>query len=224
MGKRVSKIYAKSIQGGRDYNEDSFGFDLERGIMFVADGLGGHAAGEIASTMLKDFLLKNYNGNPSKIPELLKRANAAIFNEAQLDSEKAGMGTTVVISAIHNGKIYVFWSGDSMAYLIRGDKIKALVTPHSAGEHQITSAIGVFAEIPEIGKAAHELEKGDIVILCSDGLSDWLSENQIKDIAIENIKDSEFVCEALVQRADEIGAARTHSQHDNITVIVYRHE
>lgn len=225
----------------REINEDSFsiwGFDAENdGFAIIADGMGGHNAGEVASSIaideIRSHLEHSYqNGEsvPSAITSAVNAANRKIFEMSIKNISQHGMGTTAIITAVKDGCAYAANVGDSRIYLMHGGKLKQVTVDHSVVEelvssksitreeaathpsrHIITRAIGtdpkVKTDIFEI-----EYEKGDIVLMCSDGLSDMLSPPQIEEALSRAEKISDIVEELISEACDSGG-------RDNITII-----
>lgn len=233
-------------KGGRDNNEDALlTVTLEhknRYYLFaVADGMGGHAAGEVASkiaiTELKESVMEGFASkqtlNLESMKQLLSmgfsKANEKISNEAKTELEKRGMGTTLVVALLDNeGKGIVANVGDSRAYLAE-DKIiritkdhsfvqelvdRGIITQKEAAVHPrkniVTRIIGMEGVAPDF----FEIELGkNTMLLCSDGLTDSLSDEEIKDIIIYS--KIENICKNLVETAKS-------KSRDNITVIAVK--
>ena len=192
----------------RTNNEDSILIDQEKGIFLLADGMGGHNAGEVASKIAVDTVhdsLKDIIGNTEDNEKILHTLDAAIIKAHEAIKEKAdsdtqlrGMGTTLVVLVIKNEKAYVCHAGDSRAYLLR-DNLERLTKDHTVGDlcvekgymtreqvppqqwHSLTQAVGVGDE-PVPDKKTVELKHGDILLLCSDGLTDMLTDEEIEAI------------------------------------------
>jgi len=232
----------------RDHNEDAYivlhnetNLGNVDAVLAVADGMGGHAAGEIASSItITDIKSKFNTGEHQTLDareflEFLRRtletANKNVF-EAGQDNNRRGMGTTCTLAALRAGKLYYAHVGDSRAYLIRQGKIRQITTDHSwvqesvdAGiltaqearthpnRNVITRAVGLDSNV-KVDLGSHELKNDDLIVLCSDGLNSMIS-----DAAIENMAHScsnNDLCQALVNAAKEAGG------DDNITVITAR--
>ncbi len=237
----------------RDHNEDSYLFDESLGIYIVCDGMGGHAAGEIASQMACEAIMKHFKSHHSAIVEFKKssasegfseqklkiysliddsiaEANKVIFERAQKEPEKKGMGTTLVLAIATEHGVFVAHVGDSRAYLIRKGQLKQLTEDHSlvnemiaagmvskeeAHNHPqgnvITKALGIQSAV--VGDCRFfETMEGDAIFLCSDGLHDYFSQNQALDIYHHNsIKN---LAKSYIDFANKSGGK------DNITCIV----
>ncbi len=204
----------------------------------VCDGMGGAIGGEIASgkaveyisNSLKNGLKPNMKNSSVRylIEAAITTANALIFDESQKDDMLKGMGTTVVIAVINNNTLHIAHAGDSRAYLLRGDDFHRLTVDHSVvqslvdhgkltedeakvhpNKNIITRALGVekdiIADLSEV-----YLQIGDILLLCTDGLNNYVEENNIKNI----LKDSaEFAPDKLIECANKGGGG------DNITAV-----
>ncbi len=205
----------------------------------VCDGMGGANGGNIASETAAKTISEKLNFgyhvamNDNSIKHLIlssvEAANATVFSRSRSDSTLAGMGTTVVLAIIKNDSLYIAHVGDSRIYIVTKDSINQLTVDHSvvqlmidrgeirpdeAKDHPqknvITRAIGVDAEI-RIDFSQEVYNSGDIVLLCSDGLTNFVDEATILDIC--NTYDSYTLADALVDKANENGGG------DNVTVI-----
>ncbi|MGE0129272.1 MAG: Stp1/IreP family PP2C-type Ser/Thr phosphatase [Blastocatellales bacterium] len=210
----------------------------ERGaLLVVADGMGGASAGEVAS-MLAVATVRNRlqrsatqaNGI-EQLRRAAEKANAAIRQYARNRPQAEGMGTTLTAALLRDGNVYLAQVGDSRAYLIRGQRIKqltkdqslvqkmldgGLLTPEEAAHHPyrnvVMQALGVEDEI-NVALSACTLEPNDFLLLCSDGLSNYVSDAEMQRIVTE-AESPKYACRLLVELANERGGA------DNITVIV----
>jgi serine/threonine protein phosphatase PrpC len=232
----------------RPHNEDNMAYvipkDMQvmtrKGALFiVADGMGGHAAGEVASEIAVDTVSNVYyqDDNDDVLTALLhaiRRANALIHQRAAEDMLRSGMGTTCVAAVLRGRTAFIANVGDSRAYLIRHGMIKQVSQDHSWVEEQvraglltrdqarshaqrnvITRCLGTQADV-EIDVFTEALEEGDSLILCTDGLSGLISEEELRT-TVEQYAPQESVYH-LVERANENGGP------DNITAIVIRVE
>lgn len=221
----------------RKHNEDAFAVDAERGLFAIADGMGGYAAGEVASQMAIDTLLQAYRtgdfggapieGLPRRGDELVRAiqtANAAILNQARGNEAQTGMGTTIVTARFspNRQRVYIAHVGDSRVYRIRDHQLTQLTADHTLGAAGVTGpsaaklsrAVGVFDEV-EVDLNVDEPKIGDYYLLCSDGLFKMVSENDIQRL-IEGEKDLEATANRLVDEANARGGK------DNVSVIVVR--
>src|SRR6476659_9183711 len=214
----------------RDGNEDSYLVDRRLELFAVADGMGGHRAGEIASaTALDGLKLAVTEGTP--VADAVGRANTAVWDKAAGDTELAGMGTTLTAAIFDQGALTIAHVGDSRAYLLRGDRLERLTTDHSLVEELIrdgklteeqaavhpqrsiiTRALGVDSSV-EVDVYSLVLQGGDRVIICSDGLTSMVRPAAIGEILREHA-DPTAAANALVDAANAAGG------EDNITVVV----
>jgi protein phosphatase len=259
------RVFAKSDLGKtRDHNEDNYlvadlskrditapvserEYELgERGLLLVvADGMGGAAAGELASEMATDTIYKQLvegwgsedekTGQrfASRLKEAVETANHAIHDYAKAHPENRGMGTTATVVGVLEDHLYVTQVGDSRAYLIRGKDAHQLTKDQSlmqrlveAGElteeeaaqserrNIILQALGPDAKV-KVDLTHQDLRRGDILVLCSDGLSGQVKKEEIAKAALES-KDLAAAATRLVALANERGGP------DNITVILAR--
>lgn len=208
-------------------------------IFILADGMGGYNGGEIASKLAtesaKNYIETNFNQIEHTRDEILKLirnaieyANMVVFEKSKVQEELQGMGTTLDICFIYNNKIYIGHVGDSRIYRIRGEIIRKLTKDHSyvqqlvedgkitreeANHHpkknMLTKALGCTAYVePDI--RARNLEKGDILLMCSDGLTNMVDDEVIYGMVREN---PETASKILVDLANAAGG------YDNITVV-----
>ena len=259
------EVFAKTDLGRtRDHNEDRFLVaDLTRKsaslqpevrnhdigprgtLLVVADGMGGAAAGEVASAMATDtiyaHLMKTWNAENEVTPqrfayrlkEAVEVANASIHAHAKAHPEVRGMGTTTTAAGVLNDHLYLTQVGDSRAYLIRGGEAHQLTKDQSlmqrlveAGElteeeaaqserrNIILQALGPDPKV-KVDLTHQEVRRGDILVLCSDGLSGQVKKEEIAKIvtAAPNLSSA---CDQLIALANERGGP------DNITVVIAR--
>jgi protein phosphatase len=224
----------------RSNNEDSFGYDLQAKIVVVCDGMGGMAAGEVASSLAVQQTLEAYKEhvNLGLSPEeclqsAIASANQAVWQLGKTTHIFRGMGTTLVAACVHNNHIVIANVGDSRAYFLRAKGCMQITEDHSyvseckdradngeASEplpllqYFITRAIGVEAEVkPDLFVA--ELEPGDIVLLATDGLTRYIGAEEIAK-QVQSEQDLEAICRYFVGFAHEKGAA------DNVTCLLLR--
>ena len=222
----------------RKVNEDSIFFNDD--IFIVADGMGGHMAGEVASqdaiSCIKDFLEQNFEKEPLfTIGGSIKHANKYIFSKAKSDCKYKGMGTTVTLAKIVRNQLFYAHIGDSRLYIFRDDYLDKITSDHSlvaqlveigqltdeqAAQHPnkniITKAVGTFEDIePDTGQC--ELKEGDIILLCSDGLTNMINTDKIKQIILENFNNVQNIVNHLVDEAKKAGG------NDNISVICIKY-
>lgn len=224
-------VYAVSETGPvRDHNEDAIAFsfpenNMQNLIAVVADGMGGHNAGEVASKMACDLLLDYCLNNwKQHAPEILLEkafleAHQKILAAGESNAEQKGMGTTATSVIIQQGVCYLGHIGDSRAYLLRNGSLIQLSADHTLvnqmferGEitqkdrdrhpmkNVLLQALGTTPTIqPQISSGGWEISIGDRLLLCSDGVYDALSEEDIKDLLL--MEQPEFVLECLSSTA-----------------------
>ncbi len=235
----------------RQGNEDSHCIAPELGLFVVADGMGGHAAGEVASRLavdtIREWMAKYLSGAAmdtvgEPIPTCSREANflvssihlanRAILDAAQRRPEYVGMGTTVVSALAMDDSVVLAHVGDSRIYRIRDDRITQLSRDHSLVQQQvdrgiltleeahasqyrhfITRALGL-KELLEVDLEEQPALPGDILLLCSDGLSDLLEDEEMLATVQDHPEDLGEACQALVERANYKGG------DDNITALL----
>ncbi len=210
---------------------------LKGAIYLVADGMGGHQAGEVASQGAAESVIGQYYGDPdpdvgTSLVRAIRAANKQIHSQAQADPSKSGMGTTLVAAVVLGRKVYVANVGDSRAYLINRttitqitedhswveEQVRAgLLTPEQARKHPqrnlVTRALGSKPAV-EVDLFEGEISAGDALLLCSDGLTGRVSDQEIATIVRENLPIE--AARLLVALANERGG------NDNITVLIVR--
>ncbi len=224
----------------RPSNEDAFGFSVEDGVYVVCDGMGGAAAGEIASSIAVDEVLNNLslrNGHDTPLPGLAQKAicaaNSAIFSRAQRNQRLSGMGTTLVALVVEERHVWVLNVGDSRCYRLRNGHLEQLTLDHSLVEEQvrvgrmsrsealrsplrnvITRALGTQNCVtPDCFE--YQADPGDLFILCSDGLTRELNDHTIESIVSVDLPLDQR-CARLIEAAKKAGG------HDNITCVLVR--
>ena len=227
-------VGAKSDIGRvREVNEDSFLVDEP--LFVVADGMGGHLAGDVASTTAVDTIRsRSGDASPedlSTLTELVRSANSRIWEKAQHDPTLRGMGTTCTLLMVDGSAAHIAHVGDSRAYLFRNGKLSQLTEDHSlvgrmvkegrlsaeeAERHPqrsiITRALGVDSDV-EVDLLTVEVAEGDRLMICSDGLTSMVEPSEITE-ALAGESDPQAAADRLVQIANEAGG------EDNITVVL----
>jgi protein phosphatase len=239
----------------RANNEDNFGYDVRHGIFAVCDGMGGQAAGELASkiaveTVLDHLSRDNESGaqifgrgfsevseQANRLAHAIQLANQAIHEAAEQRADLTGMGSTIVAVFVEEqGRQYTIANvGDSRAYLIRGETIQQLTSDHSLVMEQVRRGLITMEEAEQskmqnvIVRALgtedsvepdlqdREFAGGDVLLLCSDGLSRYAKESDIVDVVCLAI-NLEKACEGLIE------LAKAGNSDDNITCLLMRAE
>jgi PPM family protein phosphatase len=206
-------------------------------LALVADGMGGHAAGEVASAMAAEVIRRVYYDLKGPAPKVLamafSEANRAIIDYASRHPECKGMGTTCTVFVFRDGKAWLAHIGDSRAYLLRKDRLMQLSedqtlvakmisegsipkeeSSHSPVQNVILQALGAMSEIkPMIASSGIPLQSGDVLILCSDGLFNMVPDTTIAEIA--GRLPPQEACDALIE------AALAQGGHDNASLGVF---
>jgi serine/threonine protein phosphatase PrpC len=221
----------------RKHNEDAYATLEDHHLFVIADGMGRHAAGEIASQLCVDAITEAFHNSafgPSVEPPLPRRAarlrgsillaNSRILAAAKENDAYAGMGTTVVSAYFspNNQRVYIGHVGDSRCYRLRGDKLTQLTTDHTLGAAGIVGksaavlsrAVGIEDNV-EVDVTMESPLPGDIYLLCSDGLSRMLGDDEIQ-ATLEREKDLQQANKVLIEKANQKGG------RDNITTILVR--
>lgn len=236
----------------RENNEDYCAVDPALNLFIVCDGMGGQAAGEVASKMGADILLKHcrdmdhikdhgtdeitgrvYSPATARLARGVQKSNAAVFEAGNNDMTLAGMGSTVVAVQINDNVMSLAHVGDSRVYQLRQEKLKQLTNDHSLVMEQVRLGMLSKEEVEnsEMGNVILRalgaepfvevdleevwLQAGDTILLCSDGLSRMVPDEQIAQILVSN-KDPQQAANQLVE------AAINNGGEDNVTVIVIR--
>lgn len=231
----------------RSNNEDAVLVSAEQGFVVLADGMGGYNAGEVASAMAVDLIARELTPSLDKagLPDVrslrramevcVSNANRAIFEAARSEENCAGMGTTLVMAAVHGSSVLVGHAGDSRAYRWREGSLMQLTRDHSLLQEQldsgiitpeeaavsphrnlVTRALGV-EETVLLDIQTFSVLPGDTYLLCSDGLTDMLTDQQIAEV-LETVPQTEARATRLVERANANGG------HDNVTVALMQVE
>ena len=235
------KVYAQTDIGPvRELNEDSYYAPGEgENFCCVADGMGGHQAGEVASALAVELFAQKMRETKFKPHDRLRRAvnaaNLAIYDKAMENPSMAGMGTTITALLIEDGEAHIAHVGDSRCYLLRNKSLMQVTSDHTLVEelllqgaitlneaknhpnrNVITRALGtelaVKTDILRI-----RMQPGDVFLLCSDGLSGYVEDKEMQEILNSRMKRENKVA-ALVEQAIDGGG------HDNITVLMVTDE
>lgn len=213
-------------------NEDVIGWDEASNFWFVADGMGGHASGDVASRVVKETLLGEALAMP--LVEALRKAHESVAATAKTNSAYDNMGATVVATRIAERQAEIAWVGDSRAYLWRDGALSALTRDHSflevlrtqenLSEEQlrahpnrnlVTRTLGIGT--PEPSTASLPLQRRDWLILCSDGLNDELEDREIAEV-LRSHRQPEAATEALIE------AALAKGGRDNVSAVVVEYD
>jgi protein phosphatase len=238
----------------RQHNEDSFVVENDARLFLVADGMGGHAAGEIASRIAVDsiteFILhtredegtwphaydEHYKRSTNRLMAAVRLANTRVLEAMRKDARLRGMGTTVVACLTDDSTVSVAHVGDSRAYLIRDNQLSRITNDHSWVFEQVQAGMLTEAEAEkhplrnvitralggalQVSPDATEIEAktGDVYLLCSDGLTGMLPEDEILRLVTSNEGNLEHACKELIDAANERGGL------DNVTAVLVRTE
>jgi protein phosphatase len=239
----------------REHNEDSFAVLSDHALCIVADGMGGHQAGDVASRLateaIGEFFKKtanedatwpfhfdpNLTDEENKLLTSIRLANRQIYEHSTRSQDLRGMGTTVVgaLYSRRKNRMYLGHVGDSRAYRVRGGKIQQMTRDHSLvndylaampdmteeqrselPKNVITRALGMQDNV-EVDIQSDECQPGDVYVLCSDGLSGMITDQEMGDVVTGSEKLEE-ICRRLITLANE------HGGEDNITAVVIRVE
>ena len=251
----MNVIYKANSDVGRkrSANEDSFYADSDLRLFVVADGMGGHAAGEVASRVavdtIQDFIRftntdkditwpyefdESLSMAGNRLKTAIQMAHAKVLETTGSKKELQGMATTVVSILVDGGKAQVAHVGDSRAYLIRNGSLIQLTSDHSWVNEQlrsgaitsqqarnhpyrniVTRALGGPNPV-DVDVVEEEMQDGDIVLLCSDGLNTMLTDEDILEIVDLNKEDIEKACQELINGANQNGG------EDNVTAILVK--
>lgn len=252
MAARVIVAGETNVGMKRSHNEDSFAVIDDDHLYVVADGMGGHASGEVASKMaidtLRDFFKatsadpeatwpykmdKSRSYEENRLITSVKLANLRIFEAAQRDPKLRGMGTTLVGILVVDDGVLIAHVGDSRAYRVRDGQMEQLTEDHSLlndyikmkklteeeiknfpHKNVIVRALGMKESV-KVDTMLDHPQPGDLYVLCSDGLSGPVKDDEIRDIATST-NDLKEACSKLIERANANGGP------DNITVVLAR--
>jgi serine/threonine protein phosphatase PrpC len=226
----------------RARNEDAYAVDACLGLLVVADGMGGHAAGDVASQLAVDTMIETFNDpfdpwsphtpRPARaagavLVAAVQRANTRVYTTGQTMEELEGMGTTLVAALAFRGCLAVAHVGDSRAYLLRERWLARLTEDHTVANarrhdmhrfagygHALTRSVGASDAI-EVEMRYLTPRAGDVLLLCSDGLTNVVADEDIAAVLLAN-GDLDSAAEHLIRRANDNGGP------DNITVALQR--
>ncbi len=217
-----------------DDNEDCVGFDADNNLWLVADGMGGHAAGEVASRIVRDTFIEQIRAGEEHVDAALA-AHAAIVQTSEAQQAQSGMGSTLVAMQISESHAGFVWVGDSRAYLWRDGMLSVVSHDHSfvqllieqgelteetarnhAKRNMVTQVLGLGEPEPETRRLP--LQTGDWLVLCSDGLNDELTDAEIEEVLVDVDGDVEKVAGRLIESAIARGG------RDNVSVVAVQYD
>jgi PPM family protein phosphatase len=226
---KVSIGAATDIGQVREGNEDSF--LVVAPLYAVADGMGGHRGGEVASSLALETVQGMFERREGSLADQVVEANRAVFDRSQNDRSVSGMGTTLTAALVDGGRVHLAHVGDSRAYLLRGGELAQLTEDHTLVHRMVmegeisqeeaethpqrsilTRALGVDQSV-QVDEGDVEVSDGDRLLLCTDGLTGMVPEGQIREILLESADPQEAV-EKLVKVANRAGGI------DNITAVI----
>jgi PPM family protein phosphatase len=226
---KVSVGAATDIGQVREGNEDSF--LIVEPLYAVADGMGGHRGGEVASSLALETVQGMFERREGSLAEQVAEANRAVFDRSQSDRKVSGMGTTLTAAQVEGNRVHLVHVGDSRAYLLHGAELTQITEDHTLVHRMVmegeiseeeaethphrsilTRALGVDRNI-QVDEGDLEVASGDRLLLCTDGLTGMVAEGQIREILLETVDPQEAV-EKLVRGANSAGGI------DNITAVI----
>jgi len=223
----------------RKTNQDKYLVANEQQLFGVADGMGGHRGGDVASRLAVETIqsfIKSHTKEDveATLTAALREASQKIYNESSTHEELAGMGTTATFAWVRGNRIFIAHVGDSRAYLIRDDKIWQLTEDHSLVHEQVkaglipeeaernhllknvlTRSVGFEPEV-KVDIYQKDLEKGDCYLICSDGLQTKVKDEEILRIVSKN--GTKEACKRLIDAANSYGG------DDNVTTVLLKVE
>lgn len=221
----------------REKNEDAFLMDEDQGFFLVCDGMGGHRGGEVASHMAVETISRSMEGFTSAnarqlLVQGIEKANQAILKSGLENEDLFEMGTTVTAALLNDTQFTVANVGDSGVFIIRDGSIRKVTRDHTLAEqmlsngvlkpeemrdnaynHILTRALGIEEQI-EIDIFDEDLRPDDIILMCSDGLTDMLTPEEILIVVQAHSKDLDIAAQQLLREALGKGG------FDNITILL----
>jgi protein phosphatase len=234
----------------RDHNEDSIGDNADLGLVVLADGMGGHRGGEVASAITVSTILETLAGKLNKIKpggidettgyslqsaavhDAITKANENVFTSSHENAQYHGMGTTVVVLLFYDDRFTVAHVGDSRLYRYRDGELEQITNDHSLmqelidrgfysaeqaenslNRNLVTRAVGIEESV-QVDVHEDVTYPDDIYLLCSDGLTDMVDDDVIKNTILENSENLEKIAPELIRLANESGGK------DNISAIL----
>lgn len=235
-GLQLEMSMATDIGQVRSRNEDEIRILPERGIAILADGMGGHQAGDVAARTAVETVAEELRQleivSDDSLIQSIKTANKAIRTMASKEPACRGMGSTIVVTSFYEDKVSYAHVGDSRLYAYWDNKLQQLTEDHTlaqqyvndgllsvedsknwTGRNLLIKALGIEEDAkPNLGY--RELHPGQTYLLCSDGLTDPLSDEQIKEVLAEDSLSTDKIAEELVHLANQGGGP------DNVSVAV----
>jgi protein phosphatase len=210
---RVQVAYRTEVGHVRSRNEDALLAWPERGLVAVADGLGGHPAGDVASLTAVRSIDESGLDAESSEDDLRAAADAAhhaVLAAAEAEPGRYGMGTTLVVATVRDATARVLHVGDSRAYLLHDGRLEPLTADHGAHGY-LTQALGLDREIdPDVADV--ECPPGSRLLLCTDGLTNMVDDDKVAELLAA--EDPQAAVDSLVEAALDAGGI------DNVTVVV----
>ncbi|MEP1448232.1 MAG: protein phosphatase 2C domain-containing protein [Paraglaciecola sp.] len=216
----------------RANNQDAIFMDDTAGIWIVADGMGGHNAGEVASNWVCEYLPNEVKNQPITVTQAIQNVHQELQELGSQRPEFKGMGTTMIMAIVHKQHVELYWSGDCRGYLVGHDTCTLVSKDHSVVQnlielqvidekaaarhpqrHIVTSCLGGNHSKPKIDTIRLSLNENDTLLLCSDGLYRELSDRDLLGI-ISNTNHPTPVAERLVKQANQLGG------RDNISAVL----
>ncbi len=226
---KVTAAVATDVGLVREGNEDSYLTDEP--LFAVADGMGGHRGGEVASQLAVETLEKLFKKGIGELPDQVQEANRVVFERSVVDEKVAGMGTTLTAALVEGERVRLAHVGDSRAYLLREGGLRLLTEDHTLVNRMVTEgeisreeaqthpqrsvltrALGVETVV-DVDDDTVQVRPGDRLLLCTDGLTSMVSEQAVEEV-LRAAPDPQKAAQRLVQLANEGGGA------DNTTVVV----
>jgi protein phosphatase len=226
---KVAAAVATDVGLVREGNEDSYLTDEP--LFAVADGMGGHRGGEVASQLAVETLEKLFKKGIGELPEQVQEANRVVFERSVVDEKVAGMGTTLTAALVEGDRVRLAHVGDSRAYLLREGGLRLLTEDHTLVHRMVTEgeiskeeaqnhpqrsvltrALGVETVV-DVDDDTVQVRPGDRLLLCTDGLTSMVSELAVEEV-LRAVPDPREAAQRLVQLANEGGGT------DNTTVVV----
>ena len=229
--------YAVASDTGRRRRRNEDNYVVAPPLFAVADGMGGAQAGEVASQLAASALEAGDSDGlegTERVDALIQEANRRIYDRAATDPTASGMGTTMTVALVEGMTVAIGHVGDSRAYLVRGEQMEQLTEDHSlvnellktgklseeeAQIHPqrsvITRAVGTDPDV-DVDGFTIEAEEGDVFLICSDGLTDMVEDEEILEVVHQNREDLDKAVQALVAAANRGGG------EDNITAVAFR--